>query len=691
MELTAQEFPALIQTYGPLVYCSALRQTADVARAGEVTRAVFLTFANRARKLPKRTILAEWFFQTTALAIRKEKRKSLFRRFRFEWRRKWTLDSAILRLSKRQRRAVLLHAFLKRNEGFSQRALERGLRKLERRRVALEETSEFPAGLADEIVAAVPPNFARKPADPLTRRIVKTLRWRLRRRRFYIAVVTYHVALAIAIASFLAVDWKTGFSHSFSMFIVYEIRLFEWAAKDRPARAWSPAPPLSAAAVHSARDLYKMTNIWEARLGFTREQWKALQPRGIEPLPNPLLPNGLILLRNPKAPRSGFAGVLGYAYDWTRADFELGGLSFQDAGVRIKGNAGALAGEKHPFKVDLNRFAKDQNLAGLDELTFNNLLWDHSCLGDALAYEFFRDGGVPAPRTAFAWISASVEKKWENKPLGLYVMIEPVDAEFAKERFGSRRTPIFKPVTYELFKDLGPDWAAYAGIYDLKTKATDAQRQRIIDFSRLVTSANEVEFAAEVGNFLDLDEFARFLAGQVLISTYDGILSTGQNFYVYLDPGSNKLGFIPWDLDSAWGQFWIGKHSELERASLWHPWVGKNRFLERVVSLEEFRIIYRQRLEEMVSGLLVKERFQRRMDELAAVLRPAIAAESDFRLDKFEQFIGAKPVEEPKSKLWRVIGPVSPYLDFVKARAHSAREQLDGKTRGFIIKPPAEQ
>ena len=33
-------------------------------------------------------------------------------------------------------------------------------------------------------------------------------------------------------------------------------------------------------------------------------------------------------------------------------------------------------------------------------LNFVNLLADSSCLSDALAYEFFREAGCPAPRTA---------------------------------------------------------------------------------------------------------------------------------------------------------------------------------------------------------------------------------------------------------------------------------------------------
>jgi hypothetical protein len=65
------------------------------------------------------------------------------------------------------------------------------------------------------------------------------------------------------------------------------------------------------------------------------------------------------------------------------------------------------------------------------------------------------------------------------------------------------------------FKPLGEDWSAYAGIHDLKTEATLEQHRRLIEFARLVSSATDPEFAARVGGFLDLDDFARFLAAVV--------------------------------------------------------------------------------------------------------------------------------------------------------------------------------
>jgi RNA polymerase sigma factor (sigma-70 family) len=726
----------VIQRYLPFVFSSALRRTGAEADATEITHAVFLVLARRARKLRKNAILADWLFDITSLTCRKRQRR--WRRFKRMQRNEhpenatvWErlaqhIDRDVDRLPARQRRAVLFCGFL--NHDFDsaakllrsrrrrvERRARRGLRKLEARTRkrgidpgcnSLAElcrtngcAAVFPPELVADICAAIDSARGKRPQLKLARRTLNALAWRRWRRRLGIgipAALVFIVALAVTA---WRIDERSGHSRLLATFLVWSVK---HEAKTVPGLAQTARPwpedattrQLRAATVRTARDIYQTTNIWLAHLKFTREEWAALQPKKIGVLPNFLQPDGTALLRNPNAQRSGLAGVLGFDFNWTHADLELGGALFTNVAARIKGNGtylGSLYGEKRAFKVDLKRFVKGQKLGGADELTFNNLVVDQSFISDALAYEFFREAGVPAPRTAYAWITVSVEGKWESRPLGLYLMVEPVNAAFAADRI-ARNVPVFKPVTYRLFENLGDEWAAYAAIYDLKTRATKAEQQRVIDFARLVTFADSPEFAARLDEFLDLDEFARFMAGGVLLSAYDGILSTGQNFYVYLDPRSNQFGFVPWDLDIAWGGFFLlGTPGQQERASIWHPWVGENRFLERVFAVERFRTLYRAHLEDFLARLFVPERLKRRVDELAAVVGSAVAAESDFRFDKFEQAVGRKPLKPAHNDRQGADRPAHRIKRFIDKRAASVREQLDGKSNGVIMNRNAQK
>lgn len=688
----AENLQPLVERYGPLVFARSLRELGNFEAASNATRAVFIALARR-RKIPKRIPLAAWLYRIAGIADRKS-----ICRFTRAWWRRWfprrrTVDEAIDRLRRKRRHALLLRTALncecnevaqalKVSETRAQRLVKHAAKKLRRYDLTGLAPAPLSADLLTEILGAIRDEGNRRPELKLARRVLRRLAFERWRRRLVVGAS----AIAIFATIGIGIDASRGFSWSISQFIFWATR-FDVSKIAQDAKPWT-SPPLDASKVRNAADLYRVTNVWNTHFTFTRDQWKALDPRRVQTLPHFLAEDGTILLRNPKAPRSGLAGVMGFAFDWSAGDLEFSGLRFTNAAIRIKGNVGALIKPKRPFKVDLNRNVKSQKLGKLDELNFNNLIWDTSCLRDTLGYEFFRDAGVPAPRTAFAWLSVTVEKTWNRKPLGLYLMLEPIDNAFAVERFGSKNTPIFKPVTYEFFNYLGSDWADYAPIYDLKTKASSAQKQRIIDFSRLLTQSTDDDFAARVGEYIDLDELARFLACTVLIIDYDSILTTGQNFYMYLNPRSNKFGFIPWDLDSAWGGFWIGNQSELERASIRHPWVGKNRFLERVMAVEQFRRIYRTHLEDFLQRLLVADRLQKRIDEIAPFIRDATAAESRFRLDKFDQEIGAKPVVPAPGETPNGINhPAYPYHKLIEARARSVRAQLDGKTKGLIIKP----
>jgi spore coat protein CotH len=584
------------------------------------------------------------------------------------------------------------------------RALKKLARRLNRRGVAVEPhllaelcaaegCAPLPAdGLIEDVLASIEQNLGKKPSFKLARQILSTLAWTRWRRRVAIGAPCAFVCLGTAAGLAWYVDSLSGHSRLMAAFFFWSVRHEAKTVPGlgQPARPWRANGLFKPDTTTILRpsDLYRTTNIWLAHLKLSSKEWRAMEPKHIGVLPHFFQPDGTVLLRNPEAHRSGLAGVLGLDFEWAHADLQFGAKIFTNMAVRFKGNGTyvtSLYGWKRPFKADLHKFAHDQNLGGTHELNFHNLVDDRSYMSDALAYEFFRQAGVPAPRTAYAYLSVSVADKWEQRPLGLYALVEPVGASFAAEHFGSKSTPIFKPVTYELFEHLGDDWSAYAPIYDLKTRATTDQRRRVIDLARLVSTATDAAFATRLGEFLDLDEFARFLAGEVLLSSYDGILSDGQNFYVYLDPKSNKFGFIPWDLDLAWGGFFlIGTTREREKASIWHPWVGRNRFLERVMAVEEFRRIYRGHLEDFSRRLFVPERLYQRIDELAALLREPVAAESHFRLAKFDLAVSDQPAAQ-SGKSDGADRPVHQLKGFIKNRAASVRKQLKGNSEGVIL------
>jgi spore coat protein H len=389
-------------------------------------------------------------------------------------------------------------------------------------------------------------------------------------------------------------------------------------------------------------------------------------------------------LQGPDGKRNGLASAAGIEFVYVHADLEIEGQTIKNVGVRYKGNGTWMNSQntaKHSMKIDFNHFTPGQSFAGLGKLNLHNNIIDPSFMNEPLSHKLYRDAGVASPRTAYAKVFVSVEGRRDREYLGLYSIVEDIDRHFEQEVLKRKDGALFKPVTPDLFGDMGDDWAKYKQTYDPKTDLYKAQSQRIIDFAKLVSHADDKEFAAKVGDFLDLDEFARYMSVTVWLSTLDSILAMGQNFYVYLDPKTNKFQFLPWDMDHSFGHFALGGGAdEREELSIRQPWKGRNRFLERVFKVEAFRKLYLAKFEEFNKTIFVPQRFVKQVDEFAAAIRPGIREESASLLDSFDSAVAGEETINGRDSEGK------PIKTFAAVRAASVTAQIAGSSQGMILR-----
>ena len=455
-----------------------------------------------------------------------------------------------------------------------------------------------------------------------------------------------------------------------------------------------------------AAALLRTTNVWNTHFSFTTEQWKELEPKQRE-VERPAFGPGGMNLQGREGGRNGLSAAQGIEFGYAQADLTIDGTTLKKVGVRYKGNGTFMqsrGSDKRSLKVDVNHFDKALRFQGLTKLNFHNGVTDASLMNEVLSHRLYRDAGVPASRNAYSRVYVTVPGTHSHKYLGVYSVIENVDAQFADAHFGTRKGLLLKPVTPKPFEDLGDEWARYNQTYDPKSAPTPEQAKRIIAFCKLVSHASDAEFASQLASFVDLEEFARYMAVTVYLSTMDSILGVGQNYVVHLDPKSNKLQFIPWDLDHAFGQFpMIGSQDQREQLSISKPWQGEVRFLERVFKVDAFQSAYRARLAEFAKTIFNPQRIQRQVDELAAALREAVKEESPEKLERFDQVVRGETVSPApfgggpggpggpgRGGPGRPGGPmgfgaVKPIKAFVTARTPSIEQQLAGSNKGQVI------
>jgi spore coat protein H len=406
--------------------------------------------------------------------------------------------------------------------------------------------------------------------------------------------------------------------------------------------------------------------------------------RGPGPRFNPLG----ISLQGAQGKRNGLASAFGIDFPTVHADLQFENVTLKDVAVRYKGNGTFVESRnslKHSFKIELNKFVKGQKLAEVVTLNLHNCVTDASYMNEVLSHRLFHDAGIPAPRTAYARVYVTVPGKHDHQYFGLYSLVENVDAHFAADRFATRKGEIFKPVTHELFGDLGDDWKNYVQTYDAKTSVSLADARRMIDLCKFATYADDAQFAAGIGDYIDLDNFASFMAISVYLSDLDGILGPGQNFYLYLHPKTHKLLFIPWDQDHSFGTFaMVASQAEREQLSIQHPWRQENRLLDRLFKTEAFKKRYLARLQTFSTTLFKPERFVKQVDEIAAAIRDAVKEEGEEKATRFEKAVAgqAKPTGAFSFLTGEAIKPIK---TFVVVRTQSILDQLAEKSKGQIL------
>jgi spore coat protein H len=481
----------------------------------------------------------------------------------------------------------------------------------------------------------------------------------------------------------------------------------------------------------TAEEFWGLTNLYTFHLIITPEEWKKMETyeTAAGEAPGERRPGGF----GPEAgfgQRGGFGpgggpgqaggpqrgpgmGMMGLDFPEGEARLEFQGKEWGTVNVRFKGNSSFRAARdslKRSFKLDFNDADESRSFYGMTKLNLNNGAMDPGVLREALGYDVFRQAGVPASRTAFARVFLTVPGEYERAYAGLYTVVEQVDGKFLKAHFGGKSGLLLKPERVQGLPYLGEDWQAYERQFEEKSNVKPKEAKRFIAFARLVNQATDAEFAAQVRSFMEVEAYLRFIAAQAALANLDSPLLTGHNYYLYLDPTTDKLAWIPWDLNEAFGGFMGGgTASNMVNLSIHRPFSNPNRLTARVLALDGATQQYDAILRGLIETNFNAQRLGAKMDTLAKVLRDAVREDKQLSLAHFERHLsaGSGPVAGSESPADRRggddgmgqfpggrggvgFGPMmrgrqKPLLrQFVAQRVAAIEAQLAGKSEGYV-------
>ncbi len=355
------------------------------------------------------------------------------------------------------------------------------------------------------------------------------------------------------------------------------------------------------AAVDLSAALFPRDRVLDVQITMAPADWAALRS---QPRPSDL--SDTTCARQPTAP--------GYTY--YPATIAIDGATTAQVGLRKKGNLGSLSTTRPGLRVKANEYVPGQRIAGLEVLTLNNNHQDDALISQCLGYELFAAAGLPASRCAFAHVRVNGED------LGVYSHVESVREEFLARHFAD--------ATGNLYESGGDFVVGGTGGFQPKTNSTAPDCS---DLDRVVTAlgAPAAQLPTQLGAVVDLPAYARFWAMEVVTDHWDGYANNQNNFFVYHDPSTDKMSFIPWGIDDLFSgrQRTTRPYSVFACGSL--PW--------KLYATPATRAQYLAALRDVLDTVWDAPAIILEIDRMQALLAPLADAEFPARLDPIRAFV----------------------------------------------------
>ena len=197
-----------------------------------------------------------------------------------------------------------------------------------------------------------------------------------------------------------------------------------------------------------------------------------------------------------------------------------------------------------PWLIRLDKYVDGQQYAGRTDLVVRGNS-TQSSLNEAVALQVLALADVPAEQATYVRLSVNGGDERLRLVLDL-----PDDDLWNADTFEN------PGITYKADSEgdwsyRGEDASAYADAFEVKSSTSslpeDEQYTPLIELLALVNDASDEEFAAQLGDHLDVEAFARYLAAQDVVQNWDDIDGPGNNSYLRWDETTGLFTVVAWD------------------------------------------------------------------------------------------------------------------------------------------------
>ncbi len=314
-----------------------------------------------------------------------------------------------------------------------------------------------------------------------------------------------------------------------------------------------------------------------------------------------------------------------HPYTYFEASVLIDGVEFPQVGIRKKGFIGSQNSTRPSIKVKLNHVDKEGQIDGLTNLTFNNNQQDVSLISQFMGYGLFNSAGIPAPRCAYANVTVN------GQDLGIYAHVERIHRPFLKREFGNDDGVLYEGTVVDFY----PGWL---GSFEHKLGSDEVGRKKIQKLIDVLNNPND-NIESLIGELVDLESFYVFWAMEGLLGFWDGYSGNRNNFFIYLNPNTDKFHFIPWGADSMFERYSPIRDDRRDPVSVKTQGLISNRLYQ----LKSGRQRYQNALEEIMAQNWSGTALLAETKRIQALVKPYLAVgdeyESNYNQDEARGWI----------------------------------------------------
>jgi len=338
----------------------------------------------------------------------------------------------------------------------------------------------------------------------------------------------------------------------------------------------------------------------------------------------------------------------------SQVDAVIFGEELTQVGFRMRGQFSLReSGAKKPWKIDTDAYVDGQEFHNLRQLMLLNNIGDSSLLKEKLAYEMMHFAGLPASHAAFVelWIDLRDD---DQPPMywGVYSLVERVDNKFLANRFGqdSLGGNLYKashaqrgPMDLIYYGESIQDYPTQNGqvAYGKMNNEAEADYSDIVRLCRVVDGviyASDESYMQALEGVLNVDDFLRYMAVNVLLDNWDSYPYTGNNYYLFNNPLSGRFEWIPWDLT------WGGNPQTplFERAG--PPLLERAPLYDKVFQVAQYRLQYAAYLDLLLRYWFNADHITSQVQQYHRLIAPYVTQDTG---DK--AFYGEQPMFTPEA------------------------------------------